>query len=65
MLRLPALGLAYLAMSADASNSQYSRTLRFSKDGEFKIVTLSDLYFNDSAEDYLQTQGLIEKVFNE
>ena len=66
MFRLPALGLAYLAYGVDAAqHDQYARTLRFNQDGSFKIVTFSDLYFNDSAEDYLQTQGLIETVLNE
>ena len=56
--------LLQLALAQDFSHNQYSRTLKFRPDGSFKIVTFSDLGLSDNAEDYLQTQGLIETVLN-
>ena len=56
MMRIPAFSLALLGFGAEAAkHDQYARTLKFNSDGHFKIVTFSDLYFNDNSEDYLQT----------
>ena len=45
-------------------HDEYTRHLKFNADGSFKVVTFSDLGLNESSEDYLQTQGLIESVLN-
>ena len=39
--------------------------MKFREDGTFKFLNFSDLLVDDSSEDWLQTQGLIERVLNQ
>ena len=44
---------------------KYTRYLKFNEDGKFKFVNFSDLMLDDGSEDWLKTQGLVEKILNQ
>jgi len=41
---------------------QHTRQLKFNEDGSFKILQLEEINVNGIAEDYLETQALIENL---
>jgi predicted MPP superfamily phosphohydrolase len=41
---------------------KYTRHLKFHKDGSFRVLQLSDIYVDGNAENFLNTQALIENL---